>query len=221
VLFHIILSASNITTISRLRRTQESTCSAAAYATWQSDPYTGILKSDENFWRYQTQETDEFFITNGLAIELAVASCKNRFDLLKFYKAGRSGPIDIQNVYKVMCKTDCIEADSLHEEAMTASGCSCLELSTQPSSVSYHVEGDWCEENTARMMCSMVGFCGVWDCRIDDFMCPKYEWYKKNIALKGPGSCVRNSATSLISRDSFRFSLGLVVFVTMFIFFLN
>ena len=169
-----------------------STCDLDAFTSWKNLLYSGPLAKDSTFWIYQVQQ--DFVLTNGLAMELAVAACTNRFTLLHTYKAGRSGPITIQDTYKVMCKTDCLESDNLHEQAMTASGCSCLELSTQPSETSYHIEGDWCSENTARLLCTMTGYCGVWNCRIDDFMCPRYEWNKKSIPLKGPGTCDRNSA---------------------------
>lgn len=172
-----------------------SSCNLDAFEAWKNLKYTGDLLKDSSFWIYQVQT--DIVLTNGLALELAVAACTNRFTLLHTYKAGRSGPITIQDTYKVMCKADCLESDQLHQDAMEASECSCLELSTQSSDTSYHIEGDWCNENTARLLCSMTGYCGVWNCRIDDFMCPRYEWNKKSIPLKGPGTCDRSAAPSL------------------------
>ena len=135
-------------------------------------------------------------LTNSLALELAVAGCKSRFLNLYKFKAGRSGPVSIQDGYKVMCKSDCLESDALHEEAIAASGCSCLELSTQPKENSYVTEGDWCRHNSGFMLCQEIGYCGVWECSIEDFMCPRYEWNKMSIPYKGPGTCIRGAAAS-------------------------
>lgn len=183
----LLLCASNIA------QGAESTCDRAAYEAWRQELYTGALVGDPTFWRYQTQR--QFRLTNQLALELAVAACSKKFDLLYYYLAGRMGPIDIQHSYKTMCRDECLENDVIHEQAMAVSGCSCLELSTQPHESSYHIEGDFCRHNTARMLCDRVGYCGVWGCRIDDFMCPRYEWNKKMIPFKGIGTCVRGAAS--------------------------
>lgn len=174
-------------------QTTKSTCNREAYETWRQELYTGALVGDTTFWRYQTQR--QFRLTNQLALELAVAACSKKFDLLYYYLAGRMGPIDIQHSYKTMCRDECLENDEIHEQAMAVSGCSCLELSTQPEDSSFHIEGDFCRHNTARMLCDRVGYCGVWNCRIDDFMCPRYEWNKKLIPFKGIGTCVRGAAS--------------------------
>lgn len=168
-------------------------CNLTKWEIWKSELYTGELSTDPDFWRYQTK-TDVIFLTNFLALELAVSACVNHFDLLFFYLAGRMGPVDLQHSYKTMCRTECLESDAIHQAALEYSGCSCLELSTQESDRSFHIEGDFCLHNTARMLCDRVGYCGIWDCRIDDFMCPRYEWNKKSIPFKGPGTCIRGSA---------------------------
>lgn len=190
-----LVAAVSLNSTSSLRGLATSTCDLDKYTAWKNTAYGGPLAKDSSFWIYQVQP--DFSLTNGLAMELAVAACTNRFTLLHTYKAGRSGPITIQDTYKVMCKPDCLESDNLHYLAMQESGCSCLELSTQKTDTSYHIEGDWCNENTARMLCTLTGYCGLWNCRIDDFMCPRYEWNKKTIPLKGPGHCDRNSASSI------------------------
>lgn len=168
-------------------------CDLDAFDTWKNDAYVGILLTDPSFWRYQTQL--QFQLSNGLALDLAVAKCKERLLLLTDFKAGRTGPVDIQNVWKAMCKDECMQSDVMHEQAMQYSGCSCLELSTHKNDTSYRVEGDWCLHNSARLLCDLLGFCGIWGCRIDDFMCPRYEWNKKLIPLKGLGSCDRTVYT--------------------------
>lgn len=183
-------------------------CDLDKYETWKNELYTGSLVADSNFWRYQTQR--QIRLTNYLALELATAACQKKFDLLYYYLAGRMGPIDIQHSYKTMCRAECLESDSIHESGMAASGCSCLELSTPEDDPSYHIEGDFCLHNTARILCDRVGYCGVWDCRIDDFMCPRYEWNKKMIPFKGIGTCERGAAAR-----SMYYSSGLAVSISL------
>jgi hypothetical protein len=90
-----------------------------------------------------------------------------------------------------MCNDVCVQNDQMHFDAMCYSGCNCLELSTQRTDPSWTHDGDWCSQNTARMLCDIIGFCGVWDCSIQDYMCPRHEYNKKIIPMKGYGSCVR------------------------------
>ena len=166
-------------------------CNVSYYkSTWRLSKYTDRLASDPSFWRYQSQI--QFVLTKGLALDFAVAKCQQKFDNLKNFLAGRSGPVDPQNAWKTMCSVYCLESDKMHEEAMVESGCSCLELSTQKSDNSFTSEGDWCQHNTARLLCKNLNFCGIWNCRIDDFMCPRYEYNKKHIPLKGTGDCIKN-----------------------------
>jgi hypothetical protein len=190
---------------SSLRRL-DSTCDLKAYSRWYNQQYFGVLASDAAFWMYQTQP--QIVLSNGLAMGLAYSNCKRLFDSLTYYRAGRMGPITIQDSYKIMCRSYCLEMDQLHEDAMKASQCSCLELSTQQGDVAYTQDGDWCLQNSARMLCDIVGYCGVWNCRIGDYMCPRYEWNKKVIPLKGPGNCVRGSSLRQFSLSS---SLFLVI----------
>jgi len=171
----------------------DSSCNLTIYNNWLNIKYVGILSTDSKFWRYQTQT--EMVLTNNLALQLAVASCQNGFDRLKVFRAGRNGPATIQDSYRIMCNSYCLESDIIHQEAMEKSQCSCLELSTQPTDSSYHFEGDWCVHNSARILCSTMDYCGIWNCRIDDFMCPRYEWNKKFIPLKAHGSCIRGASS--------------------------
>ncbi len=168
-------------------------CDLGAFETWKDEAYVGILLTDPNFWRYQTQL--QFQLSNGLALDLAVSKCKERLTLLSQFKAGKTGPVDIQNIYKAMCKDECLQSDIMHQDAMAYTGCTCLELSTNQTDPSFRIEGDWCMHNSARLLCDLLGFCGIWGCRIDDFMCPRYEWNKKLIPLKGLGSCDRTQYT--------------------------
>lgn len=168
-----------------------STCNLTLYEQWANERYVGILSSDVDFWIYQTQP--QVVLTNGLALQLVVIFCKRQFSHLYFYKAGRSGPITIQDAYKPMCSSYCLQSDLLHQRAMTVSGCDCVELSTQESADSFTTRGNWCSHNSGRLLCEMVGYCGVWECDLSDFMCPRYEWNKKQIAYIGPGTCTSNA----------------------------
>lgn len=146
------------------------------------------------------QQKAFFELKQGLALDLAAAKCKDYFNLLIRFRAGRTGPVDIQHGYKAMCSHYCLESDNLHVQAMTYSGCSCGSLSSQPDDPSYTQPGDWCEHNSARQLCTIVGYCGVWNCRVDDFMCPRYEWNKKYVSLKGPGKCVNVPMSTQVTK---------------------
>lgn len=192
-------------------------CNVTLYKLWKQETYFGELSSDSNFWRYQTQP--QIVLTNELALELSLRGCKRLFSSLYHYKAGRMGPITIQDAYKIMCRPYCLENDNLHQQAMAASGCSCTELSTPPDDVSYTKEGDWCYHNTGRLLCDMLGYCGIWNCRLDDFMCPRYEWNKKYIDYKGPGTCVRGSAArwEVVTSKQFTTFMTLVVVFVLYL----
>lgn len=158
-----------------------SICNKTAHEIWTNQRYQGNLASDPTFWRYQ--KNNYFVLTNGLATDISMTKCSLGFSNLFTFLAGRNGPVSIFNSYRVMCSDYCLESDSLHEEAMAASGCTCRELSLE--------EDDFCKQNSARILCDVAGYCGLWECRIDDFMCPRYEWNKKRIFMKGYGHCIR------------------------------
>jgi hypothetical protein len=172
------------------------TCNKTLYSIWLNQRYTGKLQGDPTFWRYQTQQ--QFQLKNGLALQIAFGLCKQYMKSLIVFKAGLLGPIDDGTTHDIMCHKFCMENDNIHLAAMGASGCSCLELSTQTNEVSFRTPGDWCKHNTGRLQCSILGFCGFWECRIDDFMCPRYEYNKRFIEFKGLGSC-KGAATRDVS----------------------
>ena len=192
------------------------TCNMTQYQLWKNQEYTGLLATDPTFWIYQTQR--QFVLTNELALNLAVEACREKFDDLDLFLAGRSGPITIQKGYTVMCSNECLQSDSIHQDAMSFSGCSCLELSTQPQDLAYNMEGDWCRHNSALILCDKLEFCGIWGCRLDDFMCPRYEWNKKYIELKGIGTCAIGEASKL---TNISYTLMSTVIITLFIFFVR
>ena len=37
----------------------------------------------------------------------------------------------------------------------------------------YRTEGEVCQRNSGRIMCRVLDRCGVWACRLGDFMCPR------------------------------------------------
>ena len=162
-------------------------CNITYYNYWGNLQYNGYLSTDSKFWIYQTQ--NQIVLTNFLAMDISFQKCNQLFENLVTFKAGRMGPIDELHTYNVMCSSYCLENDRIHLEALTESSCSCLEISTQSNNTGYHIPGDICRRNTGRLRCDIVGFCGVWNCRLDDFMCPRYEYNKKIIPFKGAGSC--------------------------------
>jgi hypothetical protein len=99
--------------------------------------------------------------------------------------------VDELNAWKSMCSDVCVQNDQMHYDAMCFSGCNCLELSTQRTNPTWTRDGDWCSQNTARLLCDIIGFCGVWGCSISDYMCPRHEYNMRTIPLKGYGSCLR------------------------------
>ncbi len=207
-------SLPQMSVIQSARKLGGGSCDLAAFEKWKDAPYRGILLTKSSFWRYQTQL--QFVLSNGLALELAVSKCKHHFEKLQSFKSGKGGPIDIQNVWKAMCKDECMQSDIMHQNAMASTGCSCLELSTNSTAASFRVEGDWCLHNSAKMLCDMLGFCGVWGCRLDDFMCPRYEWNKKLIPYKGFGHCDRKSSSDrqyMVSWSTTLVSILLCVFL--------
>ena len=199
------------------------TCNLSRIDAWTTITYTGPLAKIPTFWIYQTQP--QIVLTQQLAIALTLGNCKKYMQNLYNFRAGRPGPIDIQHAFKSMCTPDCLESDSLHQSLMRYTGCSCLELSTQPNQAVYTSDGDYCRENTGRLLCEMIGFCGIWECRLSDFMCPRYEFNKKIIPLKGKyGSCgkVLLAAAAPRQRDfhfrGFTVRLILTFFITLLLY---
>jgi hypothetical protein len=68
-------------------------------------------------------------------------------------------------------------------------GCDCLQLSTPADSIYYHIEGDFCHGNSGRILCRVLERCGIWNCRIGDFNCPRHEYNKLVIPYGGTGDC--------------------------------
>mmetsp|Transcript_16059 Transcript_16059/g.16185 ORF Transcript_16059/g.16185 Transcript_16059/m.16185 type:complete len:194 (+) Transcript_16059:197-778(+) len=166
-----------------------SSCNTTLYnSVWRQKKYIGSLTNDAEFWMYQAANTP-ITLTNGLALDISYTLCKELFTNLFVFKAGRDGPLDNQHTWDTMCHRFCVENDRIHIEAMEFASCSCLELSTQPNNTAYHIEGDYCRHNTGRLRCDILGYCGLWRCKLDDFMCPRYEYNKIYVPYRTYGAC--------------------------------
>lgn len=173
---------------------KDPTCNYTAYTNWYHSPYdySKPLRSFENFWGLGSQQWEETGpqLTQGVAMEKATDICRLMLTQVKLDLAGRTGPVYPEHVYDAMCDDACVEADALHAEAMRVSSCECMDLSTDVNSPSYHIEGDWCRENSARMMCNILDYCGVWGCPLEDFFCLRYEYNRLYIKLRAKnGDC--------------------------------
>lgn len=121
-------------------------CNITLYDQWYNLPYSGALLDDlVDLWLFSDAE-----LRNGQAMEMVSSSCKEMMATLRLDRAGRNGPAADKHIYNVMCGSECVLSDTLREEAMSITGCTCLQLSTQPSENIYHTPGDWCSANSGR-----------------------------------------------------------------------
>lgn len=188
-----------------------SSCNVTKLTAWKNFYYDNkILVNDKKFYRYQNVKG--MALRKGLALDLVNQKCIEQLNNLYVYQTGRGGPVSVQIVYDAMCSTVCLESDNLHLSAMSATGCTCLELSTQPGDPTYRFPGDFCLENSARRLCNIIGVCDKWNCQLVDFMCPRYEYNKKYTKLKGFGSCLANSAESTLFSS---YSMLLILLVSL------
>lgn len=115
--------------------------------------------------------------------------CRSGLMQLKKDMAGRHGPVSEPMIWNFMCGVECPLSDMLHLQAMDWTGCRCEDLSTQKDSPYYRVEGDFCLENSARQLCSILGVCGQWNCELADFMCPSHDFRNNYYLGYGFGDC--------------------------------
>lgn len=121
-------------------------CNITLYEQWYNIPYSGYLLDDlVDLWLFSDAE-----LRNGQAMEMVSSSCEEMMGTLRLDRAGRTGPAADKYIYDVMCASECVLSDRLREEVMSITGCTCLQLSTQPSEVIYHTPGDWCSANSGR-----------------------------------------------------------------------
>lgn len=121
-------------------------CNTTMYESWYESSYSGALIEDlTDFWLFSDAE-----LTNGQALEVVSSTCLVMMSTLRLDRAGRNGPVPDKYIYDVMCADECVLSDSLREEAMAFTGCTCLQLSSQPADLTYHLLGDWCRKNSGR-----------------------------------------------------------------------
>jgi len=174
-------------------------CNITYYKNWLQRPLTDFdvpLASDPGFFSITKYDLSAegggdggFDLRMGEAISILSIKCLESMRQLELDLAGKHGPVSTYDIYGVMCSDYCLKNDQLRNDFLVDSGCSCLELSTQVEDVSYSIEGDWCRKNSGRIMCDVLDRCGVWECDINDFMCPRYEYNKMDTPLRGLGDC--------------------------------
>jgi hypothetical protein len=99
-----------------------------------------------------------------------------------------------------MCDKYCLASDTLRAQAIRTSKCDCLQLSTQNSSKAYRTEGDFCRTNSAAMLCSdstHVMCSGVMNCELSDFNCPRMNYNRIDVPLRGFGDDCSSDASCI------------------------
>lgn len=132
----------------------------------------------------------------GIVMDKAAKVCRQSLEQLRGDLAGRHGDVHAYDVHNGMCSDACVDSDVLRIEAMRQSGCDCLELSPDETDVNYSVRGEFCRQNSGRILCDELEICGVWDCRLGDFMCPRHEYNKGHTRFQGLGDCSAAISTS-------------------------
>ena len=128
-----------------------------------------------------------FLLSNGQTMELSGYSCQTLLRQLKLEIAGDHGPVSPQSIFGEMCHMHCLFNDELRQQALDMSQCTCLQLSSQKEDLQYHKRGDWCHFNSGRLLCTELERCGIWNCRLEDFHCPRREYDRMYILGKGLG----------------------------------
>ena len=107
-------------------------------------------------------------ITRGQAMDVASNWCEDAIRSVKVANAGGHGPPPdlprdnyhgnfLLAVHDAMCDDYCIASDHWRAEAMAASRCDCLQLSTQDDDISYVGPGDFCATNSGEVLCREIG----------------------------------------------------------------
>jgi len=159
--------------------------------------YVISVDGQKGFWGVLENLRYPFDPTYGQVMEKAADVCERSLQTLKRDLAGRHGDVENYAIFGPMCSYECLDSDILHLEAMMQSECNCLDLSPQPEDKHYRVEGEFCRKNSGRLMCQALDRCGVWHCRLGDFMCPRHEYNKEFTRFRGFGDC--SDAVSLVT----------------------
>ena len=80
--------------------------------------------------------------------------------------------------------------------------------------ISYKIEGDLCHHNSARLLCEILGQCGEWECTLQDFMCPRYEYNRRIIPYKGYGDCI---SSGFINKSYYHLLITLSLMILFYI----
>ena len=187
---------------------EEDECIIEMYWDWYNKHYDGPLTdsvasilykstryTNKYIWRIMHFEESkgkflagEVRITNGQMMDISSVLCRESFKVLKLNLAGSHGPVSDQHVHVEMCNEHCLLNDSLRQIAMSYSGCNCVQLpSLSPQGYYLPLNKDWCEQNSARILCDELEICGRWICAMDDFHCPRRDYNSKEIPIKGRG----------------------------------
>ena len=214
---------------------QASECNKTAYEIWYNTPYNNnailrllyrefllVTRSDTRLWKVldldnvNEEQLYSFTLSKGQVIELTAVKCKESFHQLTLDLAGMHGPVSEESIYNEMCNSFCTTNNKLRSEALEYSDCSCMELPFTSSSIPDNEEllnvtnaGGWCRENSGRILCNALERCGIWNCALDDFHCPRreYETYY--------GSC--SDAFKLLPSISASWSIAFVLFMHFFL----
>ncbi len=125
------------------------------------------------------------------------ALCSQSLSNVKIGRAGMHGNFSDQEIHDTMCHNNCLVSDSLREEAMNISRCTCLELSKPTNDPLFKFPGDWCRESSGSKLCQVLGICGEWSCALNDFHCKRMEYNTLFVPLKGQGNdCSRGISLS-------------------------
>jgi len=174
-------------------------CNATLIKDWYSSNYEGIMNTRSLYWEYLGVPMDK-----QQALILSRKWCNKKLQMLIEDNRGKYGPVTDIEIHRIMCDEACMEVDILSVEAMEATGCDdCTKLSTPPSDPNFRIEGDFCYGNSARILCHHLERCGVWNCRVGDFMCPRHEYNKLYIPYAGVdgaaawGDCTEDAPKNL------------------------
>ena len=163
--------------------------------------YKSTRYSNKYIWRIMNFEESkgkflagEVQITNGQMMDISSVLCRESLTALKLELAGSHGPVSDQHVHVEMCNEHCLLTDSLRQIAMSYSGCNCVQLPSSSSEGYYlPLNKDWCEQNSARILCDELEICGQWICAMNDFHCPRRDYNAKEIPIKGRGDQCNNA----------------------------
>lgn len=193
-------------------------CNITRYREWYESDYTNYadlagerlsVDREVGFWGLTPSGTYfDYTMSFGIVMDKATKLCRNSLKQRRVDTAGRHGDVHAYDIHESMCSDYCVDSDILHIEAMRQSGCNCLELSPQQTGDSavdayFSRQGEFCLENSGRLLCEVLDICGVWDCHLDDFMCPRHEYNRQHTRFQGLGDC--SAAFSKFTWNGHRF----------------